>query len=107
MLEYLQIISLILSYLGFLPEVYRSFTHPEEDDAWNKLYIWLIWISSSITQAIYVTTNNIDFLVCIYSYGSLLFYVIIIGKKVYSIKIQRHQQITNNDNNDNNIIEKC
>jgi hypothetical protein len=84
MLEFLQIISLSLTYIGFLPEIYDNFKNPD-DKEFSKLYIWLIWMGASLSTAIYFTINNIDFLVCLYSYGNILFYTIIISKKINNI----------------------
>ena len=94
MLEYLQIISLSLTYIGYFPEIYNNYINPK-DSKYNQIYLWLIWTTASLSTSVYVTVNNIDFLVSINCYGNMICNIIILSQKIYNIVNNKECQVKN------------
>jgi hypothetical protein len=86
MYEYLQILSLALSFIGMLPEFYQNIVYPE-NSTYGQLPLYVIWLSSTISSTIYVIVNNIDLLVSINTFSNMTFFTIVMCMKLYNIQI--------------------
>jgi hypothetical protein len=96
MYEYLQILSLVLSFVGMIPEFHHLYVNPESS-ACGQLPLFFVWFSGAVCSTIYIIVNDIDFLVALNVYGNLSFYALVICIKLYNI--QKYKKETINSSN--------
>ena len=72
MFEFLQILALVFSFVGMVPEIHHNYVEPD-NSTHGQLPLFFLWFSALVASSIYLVFNKINLLVALNVYGNLVF----------------------------------